>query len=1234
MINKATLEKYIKTNAPSVIRTRAKSIIVQQVQFFEKNNKASISVLGSAGALYIVKYSNLIKGEINSSCTCPYDFGGICKHEVAAATEILDALRLTEKKVPKYTIGGVYVIPYLGIAGLIRGFFREHCSEASFNKLMYRDYKIEVKEFFPSKITAGVLSDQYSYYADENAQVTIEKEQNELRLKCSCSSTNEKMCIHQAVLLDHLKNNLPQAFMTNKEVDVEKEKMLNDLGLTLTNDNYKKYYSFIYGDKGLTLKPKHEGMVNKESLKGFVNSIATSEDALEQELPYSPVIIESKQKKGVAYSFAFYDNEENTYELNVTPIIGNLTKNEDKLSSKIETLNADDILLSPAAFLEKEEVTLRNAFMLTPEAVGSVDKDNYSRYIMTHLQKLVPQLKDKITYKQRLYWQLKKSDLSEIKVSDKSCDLSFTVDENELFYTLKAFITIEGKKHDLAKKNIGESYYFVKHKDTYYLNKTLVHCKALSNFKEIPFVQIVKDDFESYYNNYIKPLSKLYPVKLKNVIQEGKTINEKDVIKQVYLSDLSGYIIIKPILSYKDQKIEVLSNEKFEALNGNLITRFTTNKNDEKEFIETVKGLHPKFETQQQSFFHLNKKEFVANTWFIDAIDTLKKKDIEVFGFDELKEMNFNKNKPVTSLSVNSGIDWFDVDITISFGDQKVSLKDLKKVIVNKENYVKLSDGTLGVLPEEWVEKYAHVFRAGNVKKDSIEVSKYQFSVIDSLFDEVDPESEWAKKHLELKQKLKTFNNIKDIKEPKGVKATLRDYQKEGLNWLNFLDEYGFGGCLADDMGLGKTIQIISFFKHLKNKGKKNKQPNLIVLPTSLIFNWQEEIKKFCPSLTVKVVGGAKRTKSTEDFEKFDLIIITYGLMVRDVDYLKDFHFNYIVLDESQAIKNPTSKRFKAARLLKANNRLVLTGTPIENNTFDLFAQMTFVNPGLLGSMASFKKNYATEIDKNKNKEVAKELTQLINPFLLRRTKEQVATELPEKTEQILYCTMEKEQQKVYDAYKNEYRNYLMGKIDKEGLGKSKMYVLEGLTKLRQICDSPKLIKDDIQKTDESIKIKELLRHISEKTNNHKILVFSQFVTMLGLIKEKLDEAGIKYEYLDGKTKDRQEKVNNFQNDDEVRVFLISLKAGGTGLNLTAADYVYIVDPWWNPAVEAQAIDRCYRIGQTKKVMAYKMICKNTIEEKIIKHQEGKKKLSSELIQTDESYVKALSKESIQDLFS
>ncbi len=339
-------------------------------------------------------------------------------------------------------------------------------------------------------------------------------------------------------------------------------------------------------------------------------------------------------------------------------------------------------------------------------------------------------------------------------------------------------------------------------------------------------------------------------------------------------------------------------------------------------------------------------------------------------------------------------------------------------------------------------------------------------------------------------------------------------------------------------------------------------------------------------------------------------------------------------MDESQAIKNPTSKRYKATRLIKSRNRVALTGTPIENNTFDLYSQMTFLNPGLFGSPADFKKNYSEPIDKNKDIERAKELQQIISPFLLRRTKEQVATELPPKTESVLYCEMGKEQRKVYDAYRNKYRDYLLGKIEDDGLGKSKMYVLEGLTKLRQICDSPVLIKDEDIKTTESIKIKELINTVTEKTGQHKILIFSQFVTMLELIKTELEANKIQYEYLTGKTRNRQERVENFQNNDEVRVFLISLKAGGTGLNLTAADYVYIVDPWWNPAVEAQAIDRCYRIGQDKSVMAYKMICKDTIEEKIIEYQKSKQKLASDIIKTDDSFVKSLTKSDIKDLFS
>lgn len=312
-----------------------------------------------------------------------------------------------------------------------------------------------------------------------------------------------------------------------------------------------------------------------------------------------------------------------------------------------------------------------------------------------------------------------------------------------------------------------------------------------------------------------------------------------------------------------------------------------------------------------------------------------------------------------------------------------------------------------------------------------------------------------------------------------------------------------------------------------------------------------------------------------------------------------------------------------------------MTGTPIENNTFDLYAQMNFLNPGFLGSQKAFKENFSKPIDVDGNADRASELQRMIKPFVLRRTKEQVATELPPKVEDYLYCTMEPEQRQVYEAYRNKYRNYLLNIIEEEGVGKSKLHVLEGLMKLRQICDSPKLLSDVEDYGGESVKIKELLSHITEKTGNHKILVFSQFVRMLKLIQQELDDRDIQYEYLDGQSspKARENSVNAFQTDDSCRVFLISLKAGGTGLNLTAADYVYLVDPWWNPAVENQAIDRTHRIGQDKHIIAYRMICKDTVEEKIVNLQRKKLKIAADLIQTDDNFMKQLTKSDIEDLF-
>jgi non-specific serine/threonine protein kinase len=402
------------------------------------------------------------------------------------------------------------------------------------------------------------------------------------------------------------------------------------------------------------------------------------------------------------------------------------------------------------------------------------------------------------------------------------------------------------------------------------------------------------------------------------------------------------------------------------------------------------------------------------------------------------------------------------------------------------------------------------------------------------------------------------------------------------------------------------------------------------------MYNWQNEIGKFTPNISFYVHHGAGRSRDALASNEADIIITTYGTLRSDIKQFVEVAFDYVVLDESQAIKNPNSKVTKAAGLLKATNRLCLSGTPLQNNTFDIYAQMNFLNPGMLGSVEFFKQEFSIPIDKFGEKEQKDHLRKLLYPFMLRRTKEQVAKDLPEKQEMVLFCEMGDEQRKIYEAFRNDYRDKILGVVDNQGIQKSQLTILQGLMKLRQICDSPSIIKDEEKFPNVSVKLEEIGREITENISNHKALVFSQFLGMLSLIKERLTELGVDYEYFDGSSTvlERERAIQRFQNDESCRVFLISLKAGGVGLNLTAADYVYIVDPWWNPAVEQQAIDRTHRIGQTKNIFAYRMICTDTVEDKILKLQDRKRSLARELITDDEGFVKSLTREDVEYLFS
>ena len=434
--------------------------------------------------------------------------------------------------------------------------------------------------------------------------------------------------------------------------------------------------------------------------------------------------------------------------------------------------------------------------------------------------------------------------------------------------------------------------------------------------------------------------------------------------------------------------------------------------------------------------------------------------------------------------------------------------------------------------------------------------------------------------------------------------------------------------------GWEKTLQTLTFLSAMQKKHKG--ETHLIVCPTSLIYNWQTEIDKFTPHLGYHIHYGNDRVLEEHDILNADIVITSYGILRSDIEKLVGYKFGYIILDESQAIKNHLSQTAKACQLINARNRLILSGTPVQNNTFDLYSQFNFINPGLLGNMEFFKTEFANPIDRDNSKEKRDELRKLIYPFMLRRTKEQVAKDLPEKTETILWCEMESKQRAIYNSFRDDYRNNIMKKIEEEGFNKAGIYILSGLTKLRQICDSPAILNEEEAYPNVSVKIDELMREIEENSSNHKALVFSQFTSMLGLIGKELTKRKTEFYYLDGSTKaaDRQKAVADFQANEHVKIFLISLKAGGVGLNLTAADYVYMVDPWWNPATEQQAIDRTHRIGQQKSVFAYKLICKDSIEEKILQLQQKKKSLSADLISDENGFVKKLTKDDVAYLFS
>ncbi|RYY90166.1 MAG: DEAD/DEAH box helicase [Chitinophagaceae bacterium] len=811
-------------------------------------------------------------------------------------------------------------------------------------------------------------------------------------------------------------------------------------------------------------------------------------------------------------------------------------------------------------------------------------------------------------------------------------DLSLLVAQAEGFYEIRPQLNIDGASVDLRKPHFLYRY-FLRLGNMLHLPASMQLLKALRFFQQYPGgMRLRPTDFESFRRDILSKLEESISV----VYTYAQALAPGDAVggdlytppeRVIYLSELGSYVLINPVMKYGESEVPLRSRRPlYRTDDKGKLFQLERDGRAEDDFLALLLQQHPHFGEQLAEalpYFYLHRQRFVDEGWFLDAFAHWRSAGITVLGFSELKGTRYNEHRPAVNVRLRSGINWFNALVGVRYGKQKASLAQLQRAVRNRSKYVTLDDGSLGVLPNEWLQRFEAWFAAAEPQGEELHVAKTAFKTLKELFPEESWDEDLRKEVALYESTLLRAGAIPEAPLPAQLQASLRDYQKRGYDWLRFLDAHNFGGCLADDMGLGKTVQAIALL--LAQRELDREHPDLVVVPTSLLFNWEAELERFAPSLRVLKLYGAGRGQQLKSLSRYDVLLTTYGTLLSDSNWLGQQSFNLVLLDEAQQIKNPSSLRYEIVNRLKARNRFTLTGTPVENATLDLYAQLSFTCPGLLGSPRAFRALFSVPIDQFKSSKRAAELQQRVAPFVLRRTKVEVASELPEKTELVLHCPMGDAQRKAYDSAEADFRAFLEGTAD-EDVARNTLHVLRGLTRLRQICNSPLLTGGTHVGADASSKIDVLMEQLENLVPRHKVLVFSQFVSMLDLIRIELEKRGIGHSWLSGRTRDREGAVRSFQQEESVRVFLISLKAGGTGLNLTEADYVFLVDPWWNPAVENQAIDRAYRIGQEKHVIATRLICPDTIEEKILQLQETKRSLSGELIKSESAFVPSFSR--------
>jgi SNF2 family DNA or RNA helicase len=1059
---------------------------------------------------------------------------------------------------------------------------------------------------------------------DDAVEVKLKKENKHFHIKCNtCHHTSSMLCQHQHTAL--VDNNIHRLLANDKQLDY---KVVSNYFMDKIKVSQKLFdiaYKVELKGHNYHAFEAEETLISTKELLRTQDQLSHNKlnpDQLHKLLEKRTTV--SSDKWANAYLWDYNYHNHNLPGLNL--LKGKALKSKNKLGSRIT-------IESEPEFLTDKQLDFYKKLSVLYHKIEDNNSDDAQPFLDL-LSNNIDALRDNIHYisTQEIndYQPLRKNNIQQIFFQSNQLSIKLKVVEDDGYYLMYSTLHLGTEEIQYDKNwNLWPIFGYNSDTNLAYLYDN-VQVFYLSNFWNKKPIYIKEKDYLHLLNLISKIDSQIeieYPDSIKNLTQE---LQGGD--KHIYMNEAGSYIIFTPKINYNGQLYDIVGADEYVENNDPANKKLLyISQNDKDVFINYLIGMSKLLEDSytETGQFYLSVKDFVKDAWFLNFYEACQAEGIEIFGQEKLNNFKFNSNKAKVSTTIASGIDWFEVDVDLSFGDEKVEYKKWIEAIKNNENYVKLGDGTMGLLPDEWFNKMKDLFRISDSTKDGLKVNHFKYSIVEELFDEVSEDKSYA----ELREKferLKDANLNQEFALPKSITVILRAYQEEGFQWLCTLDQIGFGGCLADDMGLGKTIQMISLLAHQK---ELNNGTSIVIVPRSLLFNWIAEMDKFCPDLEYYLHHGPKRG-TINNINQYDVILTTYDTATSDIKYLSNILFNYIILDESQAIKNPNSKRYKAMRILRSRNKFVMTGTPIENNTFDLYAQFSFINPGIFGGQSHFRDRFSTPIDKEGDVETSKQLKKIINPFLLRRTKELVAKDLPEKSENIIYCEMGPQQRKMYEDLKNKIANDIKTSINDNGLAKTKFKILDGLLRLRQICNSPLLLDKSLNpKHIESVKIKTLVNILEHELNDHSALVFSQFTSMLALIREELDRRNIDYAYLDGQTKDRKSAVEEFQNNDDIKLFLLSLKAGNTGLNLVKADYVYIVDPWWNPAVEAQAIDRTHRIGQDKNIFAYRMICKDSIEEKIIELQNKKKKIAKDIIVSDDNIFKSLEKRDLLGLF-